>query len=117
MLPRIFLVVLLIASMGDTCWAKPKKKPQGNSARMTIVEVSPAEITLDAGTAAQETYKFSAATKVTLAGVPVTVDDLRAGMAATITLASDNQTLVTVDAQKAPRVTKKPPPKPVVVWY
>jgi len=75
-------------------------------------------VTVDAGKDVQETYAITGQTKETLNGVPVTADDLRAGMVARFTLASDNKTVLTLNAKAAPRVTKKPPkPTTTFVWW
>jgi hypothetical protein len=73
-------------------------------------------VTLASGNDAQNTYTIAAATKITLDGAPATADDLRAGMVAAVTLGSDNQTLLTLAAKDAPRVTKKPTPAHTSVW-
>lgn len=117
MASRILLIVLLFSLLGSgTTFAKKKKNNPAAGPGSTIVEVSPMSVTISAGQDAQETYTIAGNTKITLDGAPVTADDLRAGMLANVTLASDNQTLLTLDAKDAPRVTKKPAPVHDNVW-
>jgi hypothetical protein len=116
MLPRILLIILLVSFLGSgTTWAKKKKNGTGD-AGATITEVSPASVTLAMGHDAQNTYTIAGNTKITLDGAPVTADDLRAGMVANVTVAADNETLLTLTAKDAPRVTKKPTPVHDSVW-
>jgi hypothetical protein len=117
--PRIWFAIILIACVGGTACAKPAKKKGGgdNLPKLTIVTVSPSEITLEASKDAQMTYEITGQTKVTLGGVPITPDDLRAGMVANVDVAPDNRTALTIAAQKSPRVTKKPPPQTIWVVY
>ena len=116
MVPRILVIILLLSFLaGGTSWAKKKKNDPADDGS-AITEVSPMSVTLAVGDTAQATYTISANTKITLDGAPVTVDDLRAGMLAQVTLAADNQTLLTLTAKDAPRVTKKPARPHSNVW-
>jgi hypothetical protein len=83
----------------------------------TILEISPMSVTVDAGKDIQESYTINGQTTATLSGTPVRPEDLRAGMLASITLATDGKTVVALHAVPAPRVTKKPPPpSATTVW-
>jgi hypothetical protein len=116
MVPRILVIILLLSFLGGgTSWAKKKKKDTGDNGP-TITEVSPMSVTLAMGHDAQQTYTISADTKITLDGAPVTADDLRAGMVVQVTLAADNETLLTLTAKDAPRVTATPKPVHTNVW-
>jgi hypothetical protein len=117
MLPRILLIILLLSFLGGgTTWAKKKKNNTTADNGPTITEVSPMSVTLAMGHDAQQTYTISMDTKITLDGAPVSADDLRAGMVAQVTLAADNQTLLTLTAKDAPRVTATPKPAHTNVW-
>ena len=65
-------------------------------------------VTVETGDSGQEDYAVTGTTKATLDGLPVTIDQLRAGMVASFTLASDNQSVVSITAKDAPREVKKP---------
>jgi hypothetical protein len=94
--------------MGGTTWAKHHKNAPATGKDQTIIEISPMSVTVDAGNDVQQTYAITGTTKATLDGNPVNVDDLKAGMVAAFTLTPDNQSVVTLAAKNAPRVTKKP---------
>jgi hypothetical protein len=104
-------ILALFSSLGFA-----KGKASDNLAAPTIVEISPMSVTLDAGNEAKATYGITNATKITLNGLPVTADDLRAGMLAKVTMAPDSQNLAALDARDAPRTTKKPAPVHDNVW-
>ena len=109
---RTILTICLVACLcSATCWAKKKKQADATPApEATIVEVNPAEVTLAASPSDPgQTYRFVHATQITLDGNPATVQDLQAGMTATITVGTDNATLASLAAKDAPRVTKQPP--------
>ena len=99
---RIACLLLVSAMVCSTSFAK-KKHQTVAGAFVKILEISPMSVTVDAGKDVQESYNITAATKATLNGIAVTPDDLRAGMVAKITLGSDNETVVTLDAKPAPR--------------
>jgi hypothetical protein len=106
---RTLMVFVLLVSIGGTCGAKPKKK-QGvdKGAKLTILEISPMSVTVDAGKDVQESYDITGTTKATLNGLAVQPSDLRAGMVASVVLSSDNKSVVSIAAKDAPRTTKKP---------
>jgi hypothetical protein len=104
---RVVLLFALAALLGsNTTWAK--KKHHAADGGFTIEEISPASVTMDIGKEGQETYTITSDTKATLDGAPVSVDDLKAGMVATLTMAADGKTVLDIAAKDAPRVTKKP---------
>jgi len=93
MASRILLSICLIVMLGSgTCWAKKKKQPDPPPPDGVIVEVSPMSLTVDAGHDTQQTYNIARDTQITFDGTPAKADDLRAGMAVSVTLASDNET-------------------------
>jgi len=112
---RIGCVFLLSAMVCSNSFAK-KKHHVDAGADETIVEISPMSVTIDAGKDVQETYSITGNTKATLNGIPVSAGDLRAGMVVNISLASDNQSVLTLAAKPAPRVTKKPVKPTDNVW-
>src|ERR1700733_12052577 len=105
MAKRLLSPLVILALLCNLCFAKGKASD--NLAAPTIVEISPMSVTLDAGNEAKATYGITKDTKITLNKLPVTVDAIRAGMIANVTLASDNQNLTALDARDAPRTTKK----------
>jgi len=114
MFSRLCLGFVLLLTLTGVATAKARKGPPG----LTIKEVSPASVTLTAGNEVEHTYNFTSTTKITVDGLPTTVDDLRAGMAVSnISIAPDNVTALAIDAKKAPRVTKKPPPVHIFYYY
>ncbi len=64
-------------------------------------------VTLDAGGGVQETYNITGNTTATLDGLAVQPSDLLAGMTATLSLAPDGKTVISVNAHKAPRDVRK----------
>jgi hypothetical protein len=116
MTPRILVAFILAAVMSGTSMATGIPGSDAGAPK-TILEISPMSVTVDAGKDIQETYTINGQTTATLSGTPVRPGDLRAGMVASITLASDGQTVVALHAVPAPRVTKKPPPpSTTTVW-
>jgi len=107
--------MLLFGSLGATAWAKKGHHLAGNRELM-ITEISPMSVTIDAGRDIQETYAITAATKASLNGIPVKPGDLRAGMRARFTMASDDQTVLFLAATPAPRTVRKPLPPSDTVW-
>jgi hypothetical protein len=113
---RTFFVFFLVALACSTSFAGKKKKNVDAGGTLTIVEISPMSVTVDAGKDVQQDYEITGTTKATLNGLPVRPEDLRAGMIATIVLGSDNKSVVTLNAKDAPRVTKKPVKPHDNVW-
>jgi hypothetical protein len=111
MYSRALLVFVLIACLGSSTsssWAKKKQKQQATQdSGATIVEVNFVSVTVNSGDQAQETYKITDATKVTLNTLPATTDDLMAGMQATITASPDNTTALQIDAKNAKVIPNK----------
>lgn len=103
------VLVLLLGGSASPCWAKKKKK--GNDASsdisVTITEVNFASITIDSGNQAQQTYKVTNDTKVTLNGLPATTEDLLAGMRASITPSADNTVAVAIAAENPKAIPNK----------
>jgi hypothetical protein len=112
---KLLVVVALLVSFGGTAWAKKGHRLDGNRELM-IIEISPMSVTIDAGRDVQESYTITAGTKASLNGIPVKPGDLRAGMSARFTMASDNQTVLFLAAKPAPRTVRKPPPPSDTVW-
>lgn len=110
------LVLVLFIGMCGTTWAKHHKNAAATGKDQTIIEISPMSVTVDAGNDVQQTYAITGNTKATLDGSPVNVDDLKAGMVATFALTPDNQSVVTLTAKSAPRVTQKPVVHHDAVW-
>lgn len=108
MASRVCLLLVLLLSCGSASWAGHKKKHPVDDGLVTIQEVSLASVTVDAGHDAQESYNITAATTITLDGLPVKIDAIRAGMVAKLGFGADGRTLTSIDAKDAPRVTKKP---------
>jgi hypothetical protein len=105
---RTFLVLLLVAGIGSTGWAKKKQHHGAAPAgEVPILEVNAVSITVDTGGGQQETYNITDATKVTLDGADSSADNLLAGMMAKITLASDGDTATEIAATNPPRGKKK----------
>jgi hypothetical protein len=114
---RTFFVFLMVALVCSTSFAGKKKKKQiAAGAQLTIVEISPMSVTVDAGKDVQEDYAITGTTKATLNGVAVKPEDLRAGMTATVKLSADGQSVVALNAKDAPRTVKKPVKPHDNVW-
>ncbi len=120
--PRFCLAALLILSLTAPGLAKKPKQqatPASAPGQMTVVAVSPGDVTLDPGNGADQlTYPISDATKITLDGSPITVDQVMAGMQATISVGADKQTLLTLDltdAHKDPQA-RRPRGKGPIFW-
>jgi hypothetical protein len=112
---QIACIFLLSVMVCGTSFAK-KKNHASAGVFASILEISPMSVTIDAGKDVQETYTVNSDTKATLNGVPVNPGDLRAGMVAQISLAPDNQTVLTITAKPAPRETKKPVKPKETIW-
>jgi len=101
-----FLVLVATALVCGAAFATGVRGSD-SGAPLPILEISPMSVTVDAGKDIQESYTITQATTATLNGLAVRPEDLRAGMLASFTLASDNKTIVALHAQDAPRATKK----------
>jgi hypothetical protein len=82
----------------------------------TIIEASPASITIDAGDSVQVSYKITGTTTIDLDKTPIHASDLQAGMTAIITLSDDGKSATAIHAFPAPRTTKKPVKDSTTVW-
>jgi len=100
---KLFVILMVfVMACGGTALAKKKKARNEDTGdgRFPITEVDVLSVTVSVAKDGNvhKTYRITGNTTVTIDGVPVSARDLRAGMVASIDVAEDKTTALSINA-------------------